>query len=101
MKWTTILTTPPSPCTFSGRFKKYNDISVFKLNASEVVLNYDTFSMQCKMGKEVNQKERVKLQQPKPLRKDYNQWKWADAVIDTEKFGAVLKDVANKLKIRL
>ena len=49
------------------------------------------------MGKEVSEKEKLKLQRPKPVRKDYNQWKWADVIIDTEKFAAVLKDVANTL----
>ena len=84
--------------SFSGRFKRYNDIQVFRLNATKVLLNFDTFSMQCKMGKPLSETEKAALAaKKKPIKTTYNQWKWADVYVDPVKFSTLLLKIKEKI----
>ena len=83
---------------FAGRFKGYNDIQVFRLNATKVLLNFDTFSMQCKMGQPLSETEKAALTaKKKPMKASYNQWKWADVYVDPDRFSAILLTIKERL----
>ena len=56
--------------------------------------------MQCKMGKSLSETEKTALSaKKKPMRNDYNQWKWGDVYVDPDKFAELLLKIKVNLKL--
>ncbi len=78
---------------YSGLFKNYNGIKTFKLEATNVTLNWDSFEQQCHDNKPLPDEEREKARLHPRL--GYSPWKWADAYVNLDLFRDKLKEIMN------